>query len=114
MHSSSMSMSRARRSWPSRSCTSPRRKKGPSTRRRFPSAALAAEQIGDEVAPTDMHARTEVVAKHASTVPWNAQEHHKIFAQAGPQGYGFALAAARVGSCTLAKIAAVLVAIPCS
>ena len=40
---------------------------------------LVSEQIGDELAPTDMHARTEVVARHASTALWNAQEHHKIF-----------------------------------
>jgi multidrug efflux pump subunit AcrA (membrane-fusion protein) len=40
---------------------------------------LVAEQIGDELAPTDMHARTEVVSRHASTALWNAQEHHKIF-----------------------------------
>ena len=33
----------------------------------------------DELAPTDMHARTEVVSRHASTALWNAQEHHKIF-----------------------------------
>jgi multidrug efflux pump subunit AcrA (membrane-fusion protein) len=40
---------------------------------------LVAEQIGDELAPTDAHARTEVVARHASTALWNAQEHDKIF-----------------------------------
>ena len=40
---------------------------------------LVAEQIGDEVAPTDMHARTEVVSRHASTALWNSHEHHKIF-----------------------------------
>ena len=26
-----------------------------------------------------MHARTEVVSRHASTALWNAQEHDKIF-----------------------------------
>jgi hypothetical protein len=40
---------------------------------------LVAEQIGDELAPTDMHARTEVVSRHSSTAIWNAQEHDKIF-----------------------------------
>jgi multidrug efflux pump subunit AcrA (membrane-fusion protein) len=40
---------------------------------------LVAEQIGDEMAPTDMHARTEVVARHASTALWNSSEHDKIF-----------------------------------
>jgi len=40
---------------------------------------LVAEQIGDELAPTDMHARTEVVSRHASTALFNSQEHHKIF-----------------------------------
>jgi len=40
---------------------------------------LVAEQIGDEVAPSDMHARTEVVSRHSSTALWNSQEHDKIF-----------------------------------
>jgi multidrug efflux pump subunit AcrA (membrane-fusion protein) len=40
---------------------------------------LISEQIGDELAPTDMHARTEVVSRHASTALWNAQDHDKIF-----------------------------------
>lgn len=44
-----------------------------------PYGCLVAEQIGDEVAPTDMHARTEVIARHASTALWNSQEHHRIF-----------------------------------
>ena len=46
---------------------------------RAPFGCLVAEQIGDEMAPTDMHARCEVIARHASTALWNAQEHHKIF-----------------------------------
>ena len=46
---------------------------------KVPFGCLVAEQIGDELAPTDMHARTEVVSRHASTALWNAQEHHKIF-----------------------------------
>src|SRR4051794_16577842 len=45
---------------------------------KVPFGCLIAEQIGDEVAPTDMHARTEVVSRHASTALWNAQEHDKI------------------------------------
>jgi multidrug efflux pump subunit AcrA (membrane-fusion protein) len=38
-----------------------------------------AEQIGDEMAPTDAQARAEVISRHASTALWNAQEHDKIF-----------------------------------
>ncbi len=44
-----------------------------------PFGCLIAEQIGDEMASTDAHARTEVVSRHASTALWNAQEHDKIF-----------------------------------
>ena len=46
---------------------------------KVPFGCLIAEQIGDELAPTDMQARCEVVTRHASTALWNAQEHHKIF-----------------------------------
>ncbi len=46
---------------------------------KVPFGCLVAEQIGDEVASTDAHARTEVVSRHASTALWNAQEHDKIF-----------------------------------
>jgi hypothetical protein len=46
---------------------------------RVPFGCLIAEQIGDEMAPTDMQARCEVVSRHASTALWNAQEHHRIF-----------------------------------
>ena len=52
---------------------------GKENREKVPFGCLVAEQIGDELAPTDMHARTEVVSRHASTALWNAQEHHKIF-----------------------------------
>ncbi len=45
---------------------------------KVPFGLLIAEQIGDEMAPTDMHARCEVVSRHASTALWNAQEHDKI------------------------------------
>ena len=48
-------------------------------RDRAPFGCLVAEQIGDEMASTDAHARTEVVSRHASTALWNAAEHHKIF-----------------------------------
>jgi multidrug efflux pump subunit AcrA (membrane-fusion protein) len=46
---------------------------------KVPFGCLVAEQIGDELASTDAHARTEVVSRHASTALWNAQEHDKIF-----------------------------------
>ena len=52
---------------------------GKENREKVPFGCLVAEQIGDELAPTDMHARTEVVSRHSSTALWNAQEHHKIF-----------------------------------
>ncbi len=45
---------------------------------------LVAEQIGDEMAPTDAHARCEVVSRHASTALWNASEYDKA-SPAGPQ-----------------------------
>jgi len=51
----------------------------PVSRDKVPFGCLVAEQIGDEMAPTDAHARTEVVSRHASTALWNAQEHDKIF-----------------------------------
>ena len=38
---------------------------------------LVAEQIGDELAPTDAHARCEVVTRHASTALWNASEYDR-------------------------------------
>ncbi|HEV3121307.1 MAG TPA: efflux RND transporter periplasmic adaptor subunit [Isosphaeraceae bacterium] len=46
---------------------------------KIPFGCLVSEQIGDELAPTDMHARTEVVSRHSSTALWNAQEFDKIF-----------------------------------
>jgi len=51
----------------------------PAVKDKVPFGCLVAEQIGDEMAPTDAHARTEVVSRHASTALWNAQEHDKIF-----------------------------------
>lgn len=50
-----------------------------SQKEKVPFGCLVAEQIGDELAPTDAHARTEVVSRHASTALYNAQEHDKIF-----------------------------------
>ena len=61
------------------SSTSPRRKRAPSTRRRCPTAASWPSRSATRSPPTDMHARTEVVARHASTALWNSQEHHRIF-----------------------------------
>ncbi|MBV8606972.1 MAG: biotin/lipoyl-binding protein, partial [Singulisphaera sp.] len=76
---------------------------------RVPFGCLIAEQIGDEVAPTDMHARTEVVSRHASTALWNAQEHDKIFLLPMLKLMGSPWRFFR--GRTLAKIVAVLLAI---
>ena len=57
----------------------PETDQGAEHKEKVPYGCLVAEQIGDELAPTDMHARTEVVSRHASTALWNSQEHHKIF-----------------------------------
>src|SRR5262249_677835 len=57
----------------------PETEQGAQRNDKVPFGCLVAEQIGDELAPTDMHARTEVVSRHASTALWNAQDHHKIF-----------------------------------
>lgn len=46
---------------------------------KIPFGCVIAEQIGDELAPTDAQARTEVVARHASTALFNAYETDKIF-----------------------------------
>jgi multidrug efflux pump subunit AcrA (membrane-fusion protein) len=53
--------------------------KGKATSEKVPIGCLIAEQIGDELAPTDAQARTEVVARHASTALFNAAETDKIF-----------------------------------
>jgi multidrug efflux pump subunit AcrA (membrane-fusion protein) len=70
---------------------------------------LVAEQIGDEMAPTDMQARTEVVARHSSTALWNAQDHDKIFLLPVLKAIGSPWRFFR--GRTLAKIVAVLLAI---
>src|SRR4029077_19724412 len=57
----------------------PESEQAPESKEKVPFGCLVAEQIGDELAPTDMHARTEVVSRHASTALFNSQEHHKIF-----------------------------------
>ncbi len=70
---------------------------------------LVAEQIGDELAPTDMHARTEVVSRHSSTALWNSQEHHKIFLKPVLKALGSPWRMFR--GRTLAKIGAVVGAV---
>ena len=70
---------------------------------------LVAEQIGDEMAPTDAHARTEVISRHASTALWNAQEHDKIFMLPVLKAVGSPWRFFR--GRTLAKIAGVLLAV---
>jgi hypothetical protein len=76
---------------------------------KVPYGCLVAEQIGDELAPTDMHARTEVVSRHASTALWNSQEHHKIFMKPVFKALGSPWRMFR--GRTLAKIGAVLAAL---
>src|SRR3954454_4191623 len=76
---------------------------------RVPFGCLVAEQIGDEMASTDAHAKTEVVSRHASTALWNAQEHDKIFMLPLLKVMGSPWRFFR--GRTLAKIAAVFVAI---
>ena len=79
------------------------------SKEKIPFGCLVAEQIGDELAPTDMHARTEVVSRHASTALWNSQEHHKIFLKPVLKAMGSPWRMFR--GRTLAKIGAVLAAI---
>ncbi len=75
---------------------------------KVPFGVLVAEQIGDEVAPTDMHARCEVVSRHASTALWNSSEHDKtILPLLKAVGSPWRFFRGR----TLAKIIAVLVAL---
>ena len=82
---------------------------GKKSKEKVPFGCLVAEQIGDEMAPTDAHARTEVVSRHASTALWNAQEHDKIFLLPMLKAMGSPWRFFR--GRTLAKIVAVLLAI---
>ncbi len=70
---------------------------------------LVSEQIGDELASTDAHARSEVVARHASTALWNAREHDKIFLLPVLKAIGSPVRFFK--GRTLAKIGAVLLAV---
>ncbi|HWE39143.1 MAG TPA: HlyD family efflux transporter periplasmic adaptor subunit [Isosphaeraceae bacterium] len=76
---------------------------------KHPFGCVVAEQIGDEMAATDMQARTEVVSRHASTALWNAHEHDRIFLRPVLKAIGTPTRFFK--GRTLAKIAAVLVAI---
>jgi multidrug efflux pump subunit AcrA (membrane-fusion protein) len=87
----------------------PETEQGAQSKEKVPFGCLVAEQIGDELAPTDMHARTEVVSRHASTALWNSQEHHKIFLKPVLKAMGSPWRMFR--GRTLAKIAAVVGAI---
>jgi len=76
---------------------------------KVPFGCLVAEQIGDELAVTDVHARSEVVSRHASTALHNAQEHHRIFLKPILKALGAPWRMFR--GRTLAKIAGVLGAV---
>jgi multidrug efflux pump subunit AcrA (membrane-fusion protein) len=84
----------------------PEKEEGAERKEKVPYGCLVSEQIGDEVAPTDMHARTEVVARHSSTALWNSQEHHRIFLRPVLKAMGSPWRLLR--GRTLAKILAVL------
>ncbi|APW59359.1 efflux RND transporter periplasmic adaptor subunit [Paludisphaera borealis] len=87
----------------------PEKEEGAEHKEKVAYGCLVAEQIGDEIAPTDMHARTEVVSRHASTALWNAQEHHRIFLRPLLKAMGSPWRLLR--GRTLAKIVAVLLLI---
>ncbi len=80
---------------------------------RVPFGCLIAEQIGDEMPMTDAHAKTEVVARHASSALWNAQEHNKIFLLPVLKAIGspWRFFRGRTGAKILAVIGAVLAVI---
>lgn len=79
------------------------------SKEKVPFGCLVAEQIGDELALTDTHARTEVVARHASTALWNARDHDRIFLRPLLKAIGTPTRFFR--GRTLAKIVAVLMAL---
>ena len=87
----------------------PEADEGAERKEKVPFGCLVSEQIGDELAPTDMHARTEVVSRHSSTALWNAQEHHKIFMKPVLKALGSPWRTFR--GRTLAKIAAAVAGI---
>ncbi len=87
----------------------PETEQGAESKEKVPFGCLVSEQIGDELAPTDMHARTEVVSRHASTALWNSQEHHKIFLKPMLKAMGSPWRMFR--GRTLAKIAAAVGAV---
>ncbi|MFI5455825.1 MAG: efflux RND transporter periplasmic adaptor subunit [Isosphaerales bacterium] len=87
----------------------PETEQGAESKEKVVFGCLVSEQIGDELAPTDMHARTEVVSRHASSALWNAQEHHKIFLKPVLKALGSPWRMFR--GRTLAKIGAVLAAV---
>lgn len=76
---------------------------------KVPFGCIVAEQIGDELVVTDVHSRSEVVARHASTALFNAQEHHRIFLRPVLKAMGSPWRMFR--GRTLLKIAAVLVGV---
>jgi multidrug efflux pump subunit AcrA (membrane-fusion protein) len=78
-----------------------------------PFGCLIAEQIGDDMPMTDAHSKSEVVARHASSALWNAQEHHKIFLLPVLKAIGspWRFFRGRTGAKILAVICAVLAAI---
>jgi multidrug efflux pump subunit AcrA (membrane-fusion protein) len=79
------------------------------SKEKVPFGCVVAEQIGDEMAPTDMQARTEVISRHAATAVWNAQDHDKIFLLPVLKAMGSPWRFFR--GRTLAKILAVLAAV---
>jgi hypothetical protein len=100
----------------------PETEQGAEHKEKVPFGCLVAEQIGDELAPTDMHARTEVVSRHSSTALWNSQEHHKIFlkpvlkAMGSPWRMfrGRTLAKIAAGAAAVLLLIAAMAFIPCT
>lgn len=82
---------------------------------KVPFGCLVAEQIGEELAPTDTHSRSEVVARHSSTALWNAAEHHRIFFKpllkfmGSPWRYLRGRTLAKIGAVAGALLAAILI-----